>query len=249
MKPEFPIPTPRRLPSQITPCPIVEAVLEIRFVTSEPWRTMPGLFFTKIRERYPQQKDLPLAQLSEEFRRQDPSLIYMPLLQFLSKDFIVQFGPRVVSLITHPSHYPGWSAVEKEMKWLLERVQQSGIITEGERLGVRYIDFFDFDIFSKLILKVEVADHPVGGELAVNTVLRRGQFVARIQVSNSVILGGQNETKRGSVLDVDVWLGSLDFDLFANATSKFGEAHQFVKEIFFGLLKSEFLATLSPEYP
>lgn len=41
---------------------------------------------------------------------------------------------------------------------------------------------------------------------------------------------------------------SLDFDLFQNGLAKFGEAHQFQKQIFFGLLKPEFLATLNPVY-
>ena len=68
MNGDFPIPTPERLPTKIDPCPIVEAILEIRFVTSESWRTLPGLLFAHIRDRYPEQKDLPLAQLPKERR-------------------------------------------------------------------------------------------------------------------------------------------------------------------------------------
>src|SRR6266480_1902649 len=120
MADDFPIPIPDRLPIKIDPCPIVEAILEIRFVTSESWATLPGLLFTRIRERYPEQKNLPLAQIPEEMRRHEPTFTYQPLIQFLShSDFLIQFGPRVVSLVAKSKEYTGWSALESEMTWLL----------------------------------------------------------------------------------------------------------------------------------
>src|SRR6266540_2695653 len=171
---EFPIPIPARLPKKIDPCPIVEAILELRFVTSESWRTLPGLLFANIRDRYPEQKDLPLAQLPEEIRRREPAFTYQPLVQFLGRDFLIQFGPRVVSLVTKPNQYPGWAAIEKEMTWLLTELQKIGFISEGERLGVRYINFFGFDIFEKLFLDLCTGGKRVAGaELSIATVLRR----------------------------------------------------------------------------
>ena len=249
MNGDFQIPTPERLPIKIDPCPIVEAILEMRFVTSESWRTLPGLLFGSIRDRYPEQKDLPLAQLPEEIRRREPAFTYQPLVQFLSRDFLIQFGPRVVSLVAKPNQYPGWAALEQEMTWLLTQLEKIGFISEGERLGVRYINFFDFDVFEKLLLDVLTGGKRLAGaELSIATVLRRPPLTARLQVVNSAILGAGDGVRRGSVLDVDVWLRSLDFDLFQNGLAKFGEAHQLEKQIFFGLLKPEFLLTLSPMY-
>jgi uncharacterized protein (TIGR04255 family) len=249
MNHEFPIPMPERLPIKIDPCPIVEAILEMRFITSESWRTLPGLLFAHIRERYPEQKDLPLAQLPEEIRRHEPAFTYQPLVQFLGRDFLIQFGPRVVSLVTKPNQYPGWAAVEKEMTWLLSQLEKLGFVSEGERLSVRYINFFSVDIFEKLLLDVITGRKRLAGaELSVATVLHRPPLTARLQVANSAILGTGNDAKHGSVLDVDVWAGSLDFEIFQNGLTKFGEAHQFEKQIFFGLLKDEFLRTLNPVY-
>src|SRR5438132_534953 len=159
MSESFPIPIPDRLPHKIDPCPIVEAVFEIRFATGEPWRTLPGLLHEKIRERYREQRDLPLAQIPEEARRQIPALAHQALMQFLSNDFLVQLGPSVLSLITKPNVYPGWSAIETELRWLLDRVQQAGFISEAARLGVRYIDFFEQDVFNNLILDSHIGMH------------------------------------------------------------------------------------------
>ena len=249
MTDEFPIPIPDRLPIKIDPCPIVEAILEIRFVTSESWTTLPGLLFGRIRERYPEQKNLPLAQFPDEMRRHESAFTYQPLIQFLSRgDFLIQFGPRVLSLVAKAKEYPGWPAFEKEMTWLVSELQQMGFISEGERLGVRYINFFTFDIFEKLVLEVSTGKERLTGERSVTTVLTRPPFTSRLLVSNSAILGTGDSAQVGSVLDVDVWLGPVDFDLFQNGLAKFGEAHDFEKQIFFGLLKPDFLATLNPTY-
>jgi uncharacterized protein (TIGR04255 family) len=245
---EFPIPTPDRLPIKIDPCPIAEAILEIRFVTSESWPTLPGLLFAKIRERYPEQKDLPLVQLPEEIRRREPAFTYQPLIQFHSRDFLIQFGPRVIGLVTKSKEYLGWAALEEEMTWLVSELQQTGFVSEGERLGVRYINFFSLDIFEKLELEVSTGKKPLAGELSVTSVLTRPPLTSRLLVANSAILGTGDSARHGSVLDVDVWLGSLDFDLFQNGVAKFAEAHHFEKQIFFGLLKPDFLATLNPAY-
>ena len=240
MNQESPIPTPDRLPIKIDPCPIAEAILEIRFVTSESWATLPGLLFGKIRDRYPEQKGLPLAELPEEIRRHQPAFAYQPLIQFLGRDFLIQFGPRVVSLVTKSKEYPGWAALEQEMTWLVSELQQTGVVSEGERLGVRYINFFTFE--------VSTGKKRLAGELSVTSVLTRPPLTSRLLVANSAILGTGDSARHGSVLDVDVWLGSLDFDLFQNGLAKFGEAHHFEKQIFFGLLKPDFLATLNPVY-
>ncbi len=246
---DFPIPIPDRLPIKIDPCPIVEAILELRFVTSESWRTLPGLLFARIRERYPEQKDLPLARVDEEIRRLDPAFTYQPLIQFFGSDFLIQFGPRVVGLATKPNAYPGWAAVEEEIVWLLDILRGLEFIREGERLGVRYINFFAFDVFDKLLLEISAAGKRLGkGELSIATVLRHSPFTARLQAANSAILGTGNDAKIGSVVDLDVWLGSLDFEIFQNSLARFQEAHEFEKQIFFGLLTPEFLHTLNPVY-
>ena len=249
MSDAFPIQIPERLPIRITPCPIVEAIFEARFVSPQPWATMPGLLFAQIREKYPEQKTLPIAQLPEELRRQDPALLRLPLLQFLSKTFLIQLGPRVISLVTKPNAYPGWSAIEPELKWLLERVKAAGFVGETERLSARYIDFFGGDVFPGLRFGLQINDKPLlGGQTAVTTILRRGPLAIRLQATNGAIVATKEGPKPGSVLDIDAWFGPLDVDLFGNGLARFGETHDAIKGLFFGLIKDELLAKLNPTY-
>jgi uncharacterized protein (TIGR04255 family) len=249
MNDSLPIPRLDRMPVRINPCPIIEAIIEIRFVSSEPWRTMPGLLFGHIRERYTVSRDLPLATFPEDFRRQNPALMYLPLVQFVRSNFLIQFGPRVVSLVTSPNQYPGWQEMKTEMAWLLEQIKISGFVSEAERLGVRYFNFFSEDIFAHLHLRTFIGAKALeSDEVSISTVFRQVPMTARLNVSNSVIVGGPDNPRSGSIFDVDVWIGALDFELFSNGLQRTDEAHDFEKRIFFGLLKPDFLAKLNPEY-
>ena len=233
---------------QIEPCPIVESIFEVRFAANEPWATLPGLFYAQVRERYREQKRLPLADLPDEFRRHDASLAHLPMHQFIRPDFLIQLGPRVVGLATRPGAYPGWPRIEEELRWLLPRVEQAGFVGEGERLGVRYIDFFAHDIFPHLHLDLTLAGKSLGdAERRVSTVLRDEALTIRLAVTNSAVVQ-REEVRRGSVLDVDAWFGAPDFDLFTNGIERFSEAHLAIKRLFFGLLRNDFLHSLHPRY-
>lgn len=247
---EFPIPKPERLPSKISPCSIVESVVEIRFVSTEPWRNLPGMFHPRIRDRYPESKELPLANMPEDIRSKSPAFTWVPLLQYGGTDFSIQFGPRVLSLITRPHHYPGWGRFGDELTWVLERLQESGIVSEAERIGLRYVDFFENDVWQQLNMGVLIGGVPLaGGELSTTVVLRHPEGQVRLQVANGAFFQGPTGVKRGSVLDLDVWHPGGDGDLFSDGFHRVERLHQASKEVFFGLLKPEFLQSLNPEYP
>ena len=245
---DFPIPKPDKLPTRINPCPILEAVLEIRFVTSQEWALLPGLLYAQIKDRYPASEKLPIASMPEEIFKHDAALTYSPRLRFIGKGFVIQFGPRVVSLLTQ-GDYPGWTRIQGELSWLLKRLELAAFIHEGERLGLRYIDFFDGDIFTQLALEVQSGGQAVTGvEMNFATVFRRDSLTARLVLNNGALVTRGDSVASGSILDLDVWFDASGFDVFVDAFAKFEEAHRCNKEIFFGLLKAEFLDSLAPVY-
>ena len=247
------IPVPDGLPVRISPCPIVEAVCELRFAASEPWSTLPGLLYAAIRERFPEKHDLPLSQVPEEVRRQDARLGTQPLIRFAGEEpYAVLCGPRMAALVTQADRYPGWQNVEATLGWLLPKLLAVGVVHEPERLGVRYIDFFVGDLFPHLRLGAAVDGQPLsGGELQVVTTFGQwAPFATRVFVSNGASMTASDGlARRGSVLDVDVGLDALELELDeGKLLDRFGEAHQILKQAFFGLLAPAFLATLNPEY-
>jgi uncharacterized protein (TIGR04255 family) len=250
MNSTFPIRIPERLPARISPCPIVEAIFEVRFASSQPWDNIPGLLYAKIHERYPTQQRLPLADLPDEFRRQDPGLRELPLLQFHGDRFVIQAGPRCVSLVTRANAYPGWALIREELEWMIDQLRASGFVQETERIGVRYIDFFDTNVFEQLLLHLHLGHGPVAeAQTDVTTILKQGPLALRVHASNAALTQSGGKTRSGSVLDVDAWFGALDVDYSGNGMQRFTEAHDAIKGLFFGLMKPEFLASLNPEYP
>jgi uncharacterized protein (TIGR04255 family) len=169
-------------------------------------------------------------------------------MRFIGDSFVIQFGPRVVSLLTRGA-YPGWRRIREELSWLLDRLEKAGFVHEGERLGMRYIDFFEEDIFSRLVLEVLSDGQPVTGvEMSFATVFRRDDLTARLILNNGAMVTRGHEVISGSILDLDVWLEASGFDIFGDAAERFEDAHRCNKEIFFGLLETDFLDSLAPEY-
>ncbi len=244
----FPIPIPERLPERIEPCPIVEAIFEARFVSACPWDTMPGLVFAQIRDKYPEQKSLPLAEIPTSLR-QNPALSRLPLIQFLSGRFLIQMGPRVVNLVTRPPEYPGWPAIREELGWLTERLKAAAVIQATERLSVRYVDFFEGDIFESIRLGLAVDGQRLCGlRTDLATLFQRELMTVRLHVTNSAIVEPSGTPRTGSVVDLDAWFGPQDADLFANGLPRFEEARRAIKELFFGLLREDVLDKFNPVY-
>jgi uncharacterized protein (TIGR04255 family) len=114
---------------------------------------------------------------------------------------------------------------------------------------MRYIDFFAEDIFPHLVIGIRADGEPVEGfDMSFTTAFCSGDFNARLILNNGALVTRPDGVIRGSILDLDLGLESSAFDVFENSLERFEEAHRRNKEIFFGLLKPEFLGRLSPKY-
>jgi uncharacterized protein (TIGR04255 family) len=246
----FPIRIPEILPIRIEKWPIVEAAVEVRFVSPVPESALQGLLFAQIRKRYPKYVQLPGAALTGDMRALNPILQYAPVAQYHSPEFIIQTGPRAVALLIQPAKYPGWDVLSAEIAFFFEALKKADFVSEGERLGLRYINFFAFDVLSHLELEVHAHGKPLNaGELNLICGLKRERAFVRLAIGNNARANIADEPRYGSILDIDVSFNSEDFTLFDGVIERLGEAHLIAKQIFFGLLKQEFLDTLGPEYP
>jgi uncharacterized protein (TIGR04255 family) len=245
----LPIEVPDRLPTRIDPCPIVEAIAEIRFVSAVPEQVILGLIYAQVRERFPGNVLLPLALIPVEARLLNPALIYQPTAQFPSEEFLIQVGSRVAGLAIKPTRYPGWPRMRTEIAYLFEALQKAAFISEAERLALRYTNFFEDDVYQKIKLNVLLDGKAYRShEMAIMTSFPMGAATARLSVANNAVATIDGKAVPGSILDVDVWFSSLDFDLFERGLESFEEAHLLQKQIFFGLLKPEVVASLNPIY-
>ena len=238
-----------RLPKQIDPCPIVESVAEIRFETSLPDDAVFGVVYNAVKERYPSVEKLPILQIPEAIRSGNPDLVILPQYRLRGERFMIQVGPRSISsAVTGP--YPGWHDWRTEINYAFDKIQRIDVIHAVTRFGLRYIDVFDGDVFPKLVLKLGVDQENVTSpNMGLRVVFDRGRFNCLLQINNDSVFGVEGTpASRRSVLDVDTYLVGGEGEFFTQAEMFLEEAHATQKELFFGLLSPQFLASLNPTY-
>jgi len=237
------------LPNKITPCPILEAVTEIRFEAKYPADAIYGIAYTEFKSDFPEDITLPIMQIPEAIRLQDQSLKFKPYYQLRNDHYILQIGPQVISLITRGAYNDvGWDGYSKAIKDCFERVKKIEIASNVHRLGIRYINFFEIDIFDKINLQVLMGKDPLKSKkVAMKASLETGKFLSDLQVSNNSETTKDGNILRGSIIDIDAKLEADSISIDDMISSLVDIGHDEEKKLFFELLKPDFLKTLNPE--
>jgi uncharacterized protein (TIGR04255 family) len=237
-----------RIPTKISPCPIVEAIVEIRFETDMLADAIFGIIYPRFKDQYPTIDKLPILQIPEEIRSNDPNLMYQPHYRLKNKNFIFQIGPKVISIIS-PKEYSGWKIFCERIKETFSIIENLNIIRNIRRFGIRYINFFEFDIFRNINLQIILNEAPVeSSKKILRAEIPCNNFTNALQITNHAIVSIDGISKSGSIIDIDTFLEKNDTNFFKKAGELLEEGHFEEKTLLFTLLKPEFLKTLNPEY-
>jgi uncharacterized protein (TIGR04255 family) len=239
-----------RIPRKITPCPIVDCVVELRFRTSVEAGAIFGIVYNEFKNDYPNVIKTAVLNIPEEIRLSDPNLLYQPWYQLRNGSFVLAIGPKQLAL-SKPGEYPGWSDFRSRSQSMAERLRGLGIADEIQRVGLRYINFFDFDIFDRIKLDVLInQQHITSKDTLVRVTIpgRHGHYESQMHVANRAIMTVAGTNKTGSVVDIDTYRETDLNNFFADPLPIIEEGHVEEKEVFFSLPKDDFLATLNPEY-
>ncbi len=233
-----------KIPNNITPCPIIDALLEIRFESSTAPDAVFGIIFNIIREEFSNVEKLPIMQLPDHVRATDRNFKFKPYYRLTSNDFVLQIGPDVITISSFPN-YVGWQQFSNKIFNLLNKINELNIIKKVIRIGLRYINFFQFDIYPKIDVQLK---NDKFGSLTQNTVIRteieQEAYTSTLQIANNT----EHKNMTGSVIDIDTFYKEPVDDFFSKMEKIIEEAHEKEKELFFTLLKKEFLASLNPKY-
>lgn len=239
-----------RLPTNISPCPIVGAVTEVRFQTEQSPTVVPGLIYSAVCERFPKQTELEQAQIPDAARANMPELRYAPTVVMHGEQLSLHVGPRAFFLSMNTPAYPGWSVYRDTLRWVLEKVRPLKLIKVPERLGLRYTDFFTQPLAECLQVDLIIGGRSeLSQPLQVFSHLQRKGHVCRVHISNHAVLQTAEGAKQGCLLDVDLGFSADPQMYWDQAIPQFEQAHAVQKEVFFHeLLKPAFLASLNPQY-
>ena len=238
-----------KLPNHIEICPIVDALVELRFEASVNANAVFGLIYGALIKSYPGNVvNLPIMQLPEAVRMSDPTLKFKPLYRINNKNVSIQIGTDVISICS-PLPYIGWETFKKHVQEIIRLIHENGIFSRVVRLGHRYVNFFGSDLLDKITMSFHMTDGYNIQNLIITTQVKDSDFDNTVQFSNNAALNlGTPNQKNGSIIDIDTFRDYSDGYFLENINTEIEKAHQCEKTLFFSLLKPEFIESLNPRY-
>jgi len=238
-----------KLPKKLGLCPLVDALIEIRFTSSLSRGAVFGFIYSIIKDPYKGKViNLPLSQIPEQVRDNDPNLQFKPIYRIEGDSTIIQLGPDVFS-ISSKMPYIGWDVLSDTAVDIFAKLHGANAIDTVIRLGHRYINLFEGNIDDKLNLSVNFVNNYQPSTIQLRSEIIDGPFTSTLQYSNAAIL--QNnlvQQPNGSIIDIDTFRVYNDNFFLDNIKSELDSAHRCEKELFYSLLKKEFIDSLSPIY-
>lgn len=237
------------VPFQIANCPIVDSVIELRFISGIYSNAVFGVLYNLLKSDFGHVENLPIMQLPEQLRESDPALKNKPNYRLLSEDnYSLQIGPNVI-VFGAPVPYPGWNTVSKRFFGVCDMIKNAGIVNEITRVGVRYINFFELDIFNHIDVELNINKNVISStNTLIRTELEKNSFKNTVQIGNNVRHQFTEGIKTGSIVDIDTFKTLEQTTLGTDFFHLVEIAHDTEKDIFFSLLKKEFLESLKPTY-
>lgn len=242
-------------PTNLKNPPIIESVVEIKFNSSLPDEVVFGVFYSLLKDDgYDKIEELHTAKIPKEIMEHEPSLKFAPhyVLKSDEKPLSLLIGPKVLvfkyqKYQDSTMEYPGWHKyIYGEIIRILSKLTQVNHITEVIRVGLRAIDFIEDDIFNNLKISINMTGRALEGlDKSFRFNIKEEDFENTIAISNSSVLVIKGNTHKGSTIDIDTSIeNKVDNDIQSYLSEVIKNGHEMNKNIFFSLLKDEYIEEL-----
>jgi uncharacterized protein (TIGR04255 family) len=131
----------RKLPTSISPCPIIDAIFDIWFDPIFPPEAIFGFLYKAFERDFPSLENLPGALIPTETRNANPALLYQPSHRMVRENLVLLVGPRNFAVAMR-GQYPGWPSLLSQFNETVKRLDELKVMTRPQRFGLRYINFF-----------------------------------------------------------------------------------------------------------
>lgn len=245
----------QRIPVRLKREPLLEAVWEIRFQSSNlsVGDLLPGFIYKALSGRYPDIVRLPIADLPAPVLEQDPSFKYAPRFRLSGTNQAIQVGGYSVSLSCRRP-YSGWTVFSEDILALIGVVRETGLIEHLERFSLKYLDLIELDQppnLNCLNIELKVGSHQITTRpLNLRTEIQEAGLVHVIQILSPAEASLRDDSNQltGVLVDIDTIrpIGEREsWDVLGNDLD---EAHSASKAIFFSLLTEKTVLKLEPQY-
>ena len=234
------------LPTSLTNNTLVESSFDLRC----DFKQLVEVVAVQLLEKYSEKsikglERLPTLQLPEAVWQNDPNLANAPLYQITTANACLQIARSGVRYVCQSS-YPGWNSfaegVRDFLKFFLEKIQISSL----NRIGVRYINFFDRNAAE--VCKMSSFDSGLDFSRVVfnhTDIFQKDEFVIKTVIANNALLKG---VQKGSLFDIDVYCVEKSLLKFDSVISCIDALHTLCKQTYFASLNDSFLKSLGPKY-
>lgn len=239
-----------KLPKNISPCPIIEAIFEVRFDSGLPGDAIFGIAYNSFKEEYPNLIKLPILQLPEQIRNSDPALMYNPHYQLRNNNFIAQIGPKVIS-IAKQKPYGTWEIFYDKIVSTFKNVADLNIITNINRIALKYVNFFpNCNIIDNSNLTLSLGGVPLDSEaISLETTVTTIDSVSVLKILTNATITLNNTKMAGSIADIDTVLSKIPEDIDLNDLGRYATTlHQDEKQLFYKILSEDYMETLEVTY-
>ena len=237
------------LPKSIETCPIVDALVEVRFLPAVPEEVVFGVLYESLSARFPKVENMPVLQVPPQIRNLNPQLRFQPTHRLKGTNYYVSIGPKVI-IVGIELPYPGWTAMRAELLSTFEAIMAKQVVKQIQRLGFRYLNVFEGDVTRRLTLETRLGEKIIEGEKTLfRTTIKRGESNVTLKVSKDQnVKRGPNFSRSGTLIDIDVFRVTSEPFALPNLTSFIDGAHMTEKTLFFELLRADFLIELKPTF-
>ena len=252
-----------KLPKEIDSSHLIETIVEIRIETTHdiPQALWAGQMSSALRETgfvYLEMPEINIVSESDTTAkiRIDRPIPDTSILLFANQEKSLRFvlAKNAISFNCVAGKYIGWLEYKAAIHQVLKILEEVRIIIGYDRTMIRYIsEYIDTNILDQLIVDISVNSAcsetmPLSTQEIqfTSTDKNTSVFVAVSGIKKRALIIG--ETKNSSLFDVTVY-EPLDSEASINEVlASLDAIHLIQKESFFGLLKDDFIKTLSPIY-
>jgi uncharacterized protein (TIGR04255 family) len=236
-----------RIPKKITPCPITEAVIEMRFEPRKDPNAVYGLIYEELSVNFPESRPTQFADLPREFI--EGSFKYNAHYELSNDNYLARIGPRTLSIHTK-GEYPGGSAFMEIARQTLDIIFTKNIPKDIVWLSTRYVNGFPKSIADECDWQIKLNTKSVQNlEFDFRFIDNSDLTNSTIRIAtNAILIAATNPANRFTIIDVDTKYKDGSIVKRENLEQLLEQIHLEEKRIFFNLLSEQFIQTLNPEY-
>lgn len=242
-----------KIPVRLAKSPLLQTIFEIRYRGSIPPEALYGLLLPTVQRLSAQLHETGIQQLPAEIRTVDPNLLYQPYIFSDIGKYRFAIGPKSISF-TCLRDYESWDNWKGFIDSFISDIFKLRIITQVERIGVRYIDGFTDLILSNINASLQIASSPVQNtHTSIRTEIFDNDSLVLLHIANGVYpehAGFIYKEGIQSIIDIDCITNlEIPCETFeANYESLLEKAHLINKRYFFGIIKESYLPIFEPIY-